>query len=245
LDSITNQSYPNIETIVVDCFSKDKTRMIAEEHRARVFQSWSKRSGARNIAAEKAKGDFVLFVDSDMVLSSSVIVECVRKVREGCQGVIIPEVSVGQGFWANCKALEKSCYVGDDSIEAARFFVKGAFESVGGYDSELDAFEDWDLNLRVKEAEYQIGRANSLIKHYEGKLSLRRTVWKKQYYGKTLNLYRKKHPNEARNQLRLLRPAFRRNWRMLLRDPAHAWGMLFMKTCEFISGWIASIQLSL
>ena len=232
LESISTQTWPNIEIIVVDCFSKDKTRKITEDYGARIFESGVKRSEARNMGAEKARGDLVFFVDSDMELGSSVIDECVKKIREEYDGVVIPEVSVGEGFWAKCKALEKRCYIGDDLIEAARFFRKSVFENMGGYDAELEAGEDWDLNQRLSKAGYRIGRINAFIKHYEGRLSLRATMLKKRYYGKTLERYRKKHPTEARHQLKLIRPAFTRNWRGLVKDPVHALGMLVMKACE-------------
>ena len=51
-------------------------------------------------------------------------------------------LSVGQ--------LEKLCYVGDDLIEAARFFRKSSFDAIGGYDVDLEAGEDWDLNQRLR-----------------------------------------------------------------------------------------------
>lgn len=238
LRSIEAQTYPNVEIIVVDNFSRDKTRKIAEDHKARIFESGAKRSEARNIGAERACGDLVVFVDSDMELDSSVVVKCVKKIREKHDGVIIPEISVGEGFWAKCKALEKVCYIGDDSIEAARFFKRAIFESVGGYDHELEAGEDWDLNQRISKAGYRIGRIDAFIKHHEGRLRLWETMSTKRHYGQTLELYRVRHPEEARHQLKLIRPAFVRNWRKLAKDPIHALGMLFMKVCESIASGI-------
>ena len=242
LRSVRSQTYSNIEIIVVDFFSLDRTRKIAEAYGARIFESDVKRSEARNIGAEKASGDLVFFVDSDMELIPSVVDECVKKIRERYNGVIVPELSVGDGFWAKCKALEKTCYIGDDLIEAARFFKRSVFESIGGYDAELEAGEDWDLNQRIGKAGYQVGRINAFIKHHEGNLSLRDTMLKKYHYGKTLERYRKKHPNEAKRQLKLTRPAFVRNWRKLAKNPTHTFGMLFMKTCEFIAGWVGSME---
>ena len=44
------------------------------------------------------------------------IEQCVKTVTADAatKGMIIPERSVGEGFWARCKELERSCYVGDD-----------------------------------------------------------------------------------------------------------------------------------
>ena len=233
LQSIKTQTYPNIEIIVVNSSSRDKTKNIAEDYGVTVIEIDAKRSEARNSGAEKTRGSLVLFVDSDMELDSSVINECIRKIAEGYDGVIIPEISFGEGFWARCKALEKTCYIGDDTIEAARFFKRSVLESVGGYDKELEAGEDWDLNQRISKAGYRIGRISAFIRHYEGRLRLGETMLKKHHYGKTLRRYQMKHPELAKQQLKLIRPAFIRNWRRLAKDPIHASGMLFMKTCEF------------
>jgi len=242
LKSIKNQTYPNLEIIVVDSLSKDKTTEIAKNSHVKIILTDAKRSKARNIGAEKSRGEVVLFVDSDMELDGIVIEECVEKIGEGYHAVIVPEASVGQGFWAKCKALEKSCYIGDETIEAARVFERRGFEAVNGYDEELEAGEDWDLNHRVKRAGFRIGRVYALIKHNEGRLSLRETVLEKHYYGKTLKRYRIKHAKEAKQQLKLIRLAFMRNWKELAKDPIHALGMLFMKTCEFIAGWLGSLE---
>ena len=233
LASVRAQGYSSVEVVVVDNYSTDRTREIAERCGVRVVLCMAGRSRARNVGASYARGEFVLFVDSDMELMPDVVGECVAKVEGGFDAVIVPEVSVGEGFWAKCKALEKACYVGDDLIEASRFFRKSVFESVGGYDEELVFGEDWDLNQRVRRGGFRVGRVDVIIRHHEGRLSLRGAVLKKHYYGQTLQRYLVKHPREARQQLKIVRPAFARNWRKLASDPFHAFGMFLMKTCEF------------
>ncbi|MDH5266301.1 MAG: glycosyltransferase [Candidatus Bathyarchaeota archaeon] len=233
LRSVRAQTYPNIEVVIVDNYSTDRTREITQKYGARVVFCKGIRSKDRNVGAGLAKGEFILSVDSDMELTPSVVSECVARAESGFEAVIIPEVSVGEGFWTRCKALEKNCYVGDDLIEAARFFKKVVFESVGGYDPQLEAGEDWDLNQRVRRSGFRIGRINACIRHHEGRLRLRETVLKKQYYGRTLKCYRMKNLREAKQQLTLIRPAFIKNRRKLAKDPIHALGMFVMKVCEF------------
>ena len=224
----------------MDNYSIDRTREIAENFGARVIVAHAKRSEARNLGAEKSHGDMLLFVDADMELDSSVISECVAKVGEGYEGIIIPELSIGKGFWAKCKALEKACYIGDDLIEAARFFKKTVFQKACGYDNELEAGEDWDLNLRVGKMG-KIGRVSVAIRHNVRELRLREIFLKKHYYGRTLRRYQTKHPKEARKQLSPNRLSFVKHWRKLAKDPTHACGMLFMKLCEFSAGGLGYI----
>jgi glycosyltransferase involved in cell wall biosynthesis len=233
LRSIKGQTYPNIEMVVVDNYSTDKTREVAQKY-TRVFVKGPERSSQRNLGSKNAHGDYLFFVDSDMELAPKVVEECIWEAfKKKAHAIIVPEVSSGEGFWTKCKALERSCYIGDQSIEAARFFRRDVFFEVGGYDEELVGTEDWDLNQKISKAGYRIGRIDAVIKHNEGKLSLWKTMKKKYQYGKTLGKYKEKHPKEATQQFNIVRPAFIRNWKKLAKDPLNAAGLTILKTCEF------------
>jgi arabinofuranan 3-O-arabinosyltransferase len=181
-----------------------------------------------------------------------VLAEAVDRAGAGADAVVIPEISVGEGFWTRAKALERSCYLEDPTIEAARFFTRAAFERVGGYDEEIAAGpEDWDIHERVRATGARIDRTAALIQHDEGRLRLRETMATKFYYGKATGQYLRKHPELARTQLRVIRPAFLRHWRRLARDPVTAAGMMFQKVCELGAGavglalaWIAARRVS-
>jgi arabinofuranan 3-O-arabinosyltransferase len=176
-----------------------------------------------------------------MRLTPRVIGECVDAIGDGFDAIVVPELSIGEGFWAGCKALEKRCYLGDDLMEASRFFRKTTFEKVGGYDPELEAGEDWDVHQRIRANGGKIHRIESIIEHDEGNLSLRTTVSKKYGYGKTMKRYISKHPEHSKRQLSIVRPAFLRSWRKLANDPVHAMGLVVMKTCEFVSLQLACL----
>jgi glycosyltransferase involved in cell wall biosynthesis len=234
LKSIVNQSYPNIEIIVVDGYSNDATPGISNSHGAKYIASDSERSPARNLGAKQSEGEFVLFIDSDMELETTVIEECVTKMKNADVGsIIIPEISVGEGFWTHCKALERSCYIGDDTIEAARFFRREMFDEINGYDENLVSGEDWDLSQRAKASGYKCVRVTSLVKHHEGKLSLLKTMKKKFYYSHFIGNYMRKNPQMAKKQLIFIRPAYIRNWKRLIKHPLLTIGFMFMKACEF------------
>ena len=98
LKSLINQSYKNVEIIVVDRFSEDRTVEIAKRYGARIIQDYGERMRAKNIGLKHARGKYVLFVDSDMELSKDVVRECVELMEKDDKigGIIIPERSVGE-----------------------------------------------------------------------------------------------------------------------------------------------------
>ncbi|OGH11572.1 MAG: hypothetical protein A3B38_02060 [Candidatus Levybacteria bacterium RIFCSPLOWO2_01_FULL_36_13] len=252
IKSIKNQTYDNIEIIVVDNYSTDKTKEIAKKYTKLVFNKGPERSVQRNFGASKAKGEHLLFIDSDMELTPRVAQDCVKIIKEQriknadrkIGGIIIPEKSFGKGFWAQCKALERSFYEGVGWLEAARFFPKNVFNESGGYDDSLVSGEDWDLSQRV-EKKYQLGRIKSYINHNEGNLSLGTLLSKKMYYSKQLNSYSSKKINnlKTKQQLSLIKryELFFSNPSKLFSNPLLGIGMLFMKTCEFAVGGIGYI----
>ena len=127
-------------------------------------------------------------------------------------------------------------YVGDDAIEAARFFRRDVFEMAGRYDEHLAGTEDWDLHERVRQTGAHISRISALIWHDEGRLRLAPLIAKKFHYGRTFGRYMAKHPRLARRQAYPLRGAFVRHRRRLAQDPLTTLGMLVMKASEAAAG---------
>jgi glycosyltransferase involved in cell wall biosynthesis len=236
LKSVRAQTHAEIELIVVDNSSTDATPSIGKCLGDLFLAGAVERSAQRNAGAEAAAGSALLFIDSDMVLEPEVVADCVGALDREADAVIIPERSFGVGFWAGCKALERSCYVDDPTIEAARCFRREVFEAVGGYDERMSAGEDWDLHERVCLTGAEVGRTGAFIWHDEGSLRLRDSSAKKFRYGRNLGIYLERHPRKARGQLRLIRPAFVRHRARLARDPLHTVGMIAMKSCEAAAG---------
>ncbi len=245
LQSIRLQVYMPIELIVIDNQSSDLTPDIARRHAEIVDSFGPERSAQRNHGARLAHGDYLLFVDSDMTLSRDVVGDCVRAaLSSGAPGVIIPETSVGEGFWAQARALERSCYVGDDTIEAARFFPRAEFEKSGGFNENLVAMEDWDLSKRIAGGR-RLPRTSSDIQHDEGRLRLASALAKKRYYGAATRVYWRTHGRPALGQINLVfRPAFLRNWKRLLQHPLLTAGFLSLKSLETAAATLGAIEAS-
>ena len=232
LASVRAQTYSDVELVVVDNHSTDATRALAERFADRVIVEGPERSNQRNLGASASTGEFLLFVDSDMVLSTRVVEEVVDAfvTSPHMRALVIPERSVGEGFWARCRALEKELYVGDPNVEAARAFRRSAFVEVGGFDERLVGVEDWDVAERVAKAPENLGRVAASIVHDEGRLRLRQDLGKKVYYGRTAYIYAREHPNRIAG--RILRMSFLRGWRLLARKPVLTAGLMALRTLE-------------
>ncbi|GBO53799.1 glycosyltransferase [Pseudanabaena sp. lw0831] len=244
LKSILEQCYEKTELIVVDNSSDDNTQMIAKRYTEHVYNKGDERSAQRNFGVHQSSGEYVLMIDSDMVLTKGVVRACVEVIQKDLQlkALIIPEESFGEGVWAKCKKLERSFYSGVDWQEASRFFDKNAYLEAGGYDEAMTGWEDYDLPNRIesKHGAGSIGRVKTLIYHNERNLNLFTSCRKKFYYAKTLDLYIHKDTNKDRlhKQTSIIRRygVFFANPVKLFKNPFLGIGMLFMKTCEFAAG---------
>jgi glycosyltransferase involved in cell wall biosynthesis len=243
LMSLKQQTYQKIEIIVVDNFSTDSTPITAKKYADKFFSKGPERSAQRNYGVAKASGKYVVIIDSDMNLDPDIIKQCVTAMENNAQihGVIIPEESFGDGFWAKCKQLERSFYLGVSYMEAARFFYKSEFLKVGGYDTQMVSGEDWDLSQRI-ESIGKLSRTTAIIHHNEGRISLFRTIKKKFYYARLFGSYAQISNNTQKvaEQTSLIGryKLFFSQPKKLFHNPLLGLGMLFMKTCEFGFGGV-------
>jgi glycosyltransferase involved in cell wall biosynthesis len=243
LQSIREQTVKDLELVVVDNFSSDRTAQIAGANADNVEIAGPERSHQRNRGAEMTYAPVIAFIDADMRLEPAVLEEAVGLLEDsGVPAVVIPETSVGEGFWASCRVLERSFYEGDELIEAARVYRRVDFVRSGGFDVDLTGAEDWDLSQRVA-AGRGIAHTVARIVHDEGRVSLVRTLAKKRYYGRSFRAYRRKHPHLVFRQANLVaRGAYIRNWRSLVRHPVLAAGMFGMKSLELGASGIGAIS---
>jgi len=188
LRSIKNQTYRNVEIVVVDNFSKDNTPKISKNYTHKVYLGGPERSAQRNLGISVSRGKYVLYLDADMTLSSEVVKECVRLCEERpVDALYIPERIVGEGFWVGVRDFERSFYNGT-VIDAVRFFRRSLFEEAGGFDENLTGPEDADLDKRLRKIG-NVGIIGAELYHNEGRFSFKKYLDKKTYYSKSYSLY--------------------------------------------------------
>ena len=172
LDALFASDYSEFEVIVVDDGSTDDSAEISRSKGAIVIPSERRQSGpaaARNLAAKKAKGDILLFVDADVVVKTDTITKVANRFTEG------PEISAlfgsyddepgEQNFLSQYKNLQHHFVHQNSNPEASTFWAglgavrRDVYLSVGGFDCErfaIPSIEDIELGVRLRAAGHRI-----------------------------------------------------------------------------------------
>jgi glycosyltransferase involved in cell wall biosynthesis len=208
IESIAKQDYPHsrMELIFVD-ESDDKTPVIIEECistidiSARLIRCLGKGLGkSRNLVIENASGEFVLWVDGDMVLSS----DFVRRQVDFMQSH--PKIGIARGrqvlepaknLLATLETYSRAAgRMVDYRSEKTRYKALGtggaisrvkALKKIGGFDESLVSYcEDWDLEIRVRNAGWALTMTDAAYRDYERNgltwESLFSRYWRRGYY---------------------------------------------------------------
>jgi glycosyltransferase involved in cell wall biosynthesis len=220
LQSIQHQCYEQgqLETIVVDNHSTDRTLEISRQYTEKIFTKGPERSAQRNYGMLRvARGEYVMFVDADMILSPTLIVRCIETIKSGTYSALhIPEIVLGGRFLSRVRRFERSFYDGT-VIDGARFFKKKVLELVDGFDETMSGPEDWDIDKKIKkhgmiglvsgepaenvdldfwvlsqfirEKGVRPEKQDGVIYHNEAEFDLSNYLRKKIYYSQDLSIY--------------------------------------------------------
>lgn len=125
IDSVTDQTYKNLEILIVDDGSTDNSPVLCEEllksdTRIKVFH---KKNGglsdARNYALDRCHGEYITFIDSDDIVDKRLIEICLSKVNSSRSDMV--SVNLQQFEVRNeIKIDDKFSFVTCDAQEAAR-----------------------------------------------------------------------------------------------------------------------------
>ena len=247
LKSIKNQTYSNIEVLVVESRkSDDETIEIAQSFNCRVFRlSSQERTAATNYGIKMAKGKYVYRVDSDLVLDNDVVEEAVRTCEEEYFDAVAvlcppdPEIS----FWAKVRKLEKDCYKYDTFHSGARFFRKDIIDIIGDFSESMVLGEDYDFYNRVVGANFKVGVIEPEEVHLGEPRTLKEIIKKQFYYGRTLRKFLNDNKGVGIVQMAPIRKSWVKNWKSFARHPFLTLGFIFYEFVYYSSsivGYLAS-----
>ena len=188
VNSVINQSYPYIETIVVDdnedisTFSQELKAYC--KHQGIIYIKQFGRTGAcnaRNLGVVNSTGKYIAFLDDDDEWFPSKVSEQIAVLKQGfdfvfCNGlnVYVPDIPGKKREWK---------YRSDDNfIEMPGFndmliknyvgttsqiiLTRECFFHIGGFDPLFEARQDYDLCIRASKEHKLYGLNKILFKHY-------------------------------------------------------------------------------
>ena len=136
LDSVTGQTYQNLEIVIVDDESTDGSGSICAHYaerddRIRLIRSENRGiSSARNRGLEKISGTFIAFLDSDDWIEPHTIETLVRAARQTDADIVVANRSfeyVGKTIRSDVRSKRAHTYYEQDILGA---FAEGKFRDI-------------------------------------------------------------------------------------------------------------------
>ena len=199
LASVKAQSYSNIETIVIDSLSSDRTREIATSHGANVIAYEGRLLGARYQGLLRSHGEFILLLDSDQVLDATAVERAVSTMAKYDMLVLEelsyqPTTSLQKLFSADRKLIHKHIDTRSldplDGTLLPRFFRREvllqAFEAIPKELIPVVVHGDHAiLYLEAYKITSKVGILPNAVYHREPSSVV--TIWKRNFrYGRSL-----------------------------------------------------------
>ena len=159
LDSISNQTYRNIEILIVDNGSMESSRQKLEallmkykNLSIRILDVEQRcRGPRRNLAVNNSNGDFFLPLDCDDQIAPGYIEETVSAFEENNSLDVVYTSTIIYGY-INGLYVIRDFSVPEiykrNLLNVTALIKKKSFLKVGGYREELPGYEDWDLWIR-------------------------------------------------------------------------------------------------
>ncbi len=162
LESALSQDYDDYEVIVVGDRMDEEAMKTVSQFSVKVVENMGRGvSAARNTGAKVARGEVVLFIDSDIILPRDALRKIKESLEKGYDGVVglISEEIPYKDFFSRYKNLWMHYTYRILPEEVALFYTSCAamkrekFLATGGFDENyiLPSVEDTDFGRKVRE----------------------------------------------------------------------------------------------
>jgi glycosyltransferase involved in cell wall biosynthesis len=183
LTDFTKQAQKNFEIIVVDASSQDKTKEKALEFSKSLpleFYSVKKSSVSfqRNFGAQKAKGEYLVFLDADARVGGQFIQNLYKNILKKKGLIFLPAMISGDNLSRNkilFRVINSIIEISQSSTKplspgGAIFITKKLFTILNGFNEKLYMSEDHDLVQRAR----KLGIKAKILKDTKVAFSMRR-----------------------------------------------------------------------
>lgn len=195
LYSVNQQSYSNIEIILIDDGSTDTESIhifdeIQLNNGIKLREANAGPSAARNLGISHAAGEYILPLDADDKIDSSYVEKAVEILERNPRcGIVYSQgafFGIDGGKW-NLPPFSMGRMLISNIIFNAGLFRKDDWKACGGYDERLKAgIEDWEFWLSILELEKDVYQIPEVLFHYRIK-----KVSRNQRFGEKKDIIRK------------------------------------------------------
>ena len=185
----------NIEVIVVDNCSSDRTEEICKRYDCRFLRTRSSKAEAREIGFLNSTGKYVLILDSDMCIERGILKELICYAKDcNFDAVVINEEFLGESFIHIARTIEKKCYINANEIQSPRFYKRQVIEKVDWKRID-DGWDEMEIFLEAQKSSpaLHIHRSNKKIWLTGNPLDIR----KKLHHGRYFKIYKKKYDSQV------------------------------------------------
>jgi glycosyltransferase involved in cell wall biosynthesis len=206
LDSLERCAYPDLEVIVCDDGSTDRTLEIARRYPFRVLElPHSGLSAARNAGTHAATGEVVAFLDADAACHPEWPYHLALSLEEenvmATGGPNLPDPAAGlvERAVAASPGGPVEVLVSDDRAEHVpgcnMAYRKEALEAVGGFDPVFtSAGDDVDVCWKLLDRGWEIAFAPAAQVHHHRRDSVRGYLRQQRGYGRSERMVAARHP---------------------------------------------------
>lgn len=201
-----------VELIVVDNGSSDGTVGVAAAYGASTHICPSRNiSSLRNTGAQYSRGNFLVFIDADIVMKPDYLQKAIMHFDDPLVGAVtgLQMIPDNSSWVAKTWYLQRSSRQDVQTVYWAAsgnmIIRRELFLSVGGFSEDLITCEDVDLGEKIRRQGYSICfDRNVQVEHLGEAQSLRRYFWGELWRGVNSVQLLRKHPRSVRRWLSFL-----------------------------------------
>lgn len=174
IESVKRQNYVNWEICMADdCSTKEGVReylksVESDKIKVAYLEKNQGISGASNAAAALATGDYIVLMDNDDAITYDALYEFLRKIKETDADIVYSDQNIIDEFDNGREPLYKPDWSPDLFLSQMYIghllgFKKSLFDLVGGFRTEFNGSQDYDLVLRMIEHTDKIEHVSKVL----------------------------------------------------------------------------------
>ncbi|MCX6231084.1 MAG: glycosyltransferase family A protein [Bacteroidetes bacterium] len=176
LDSVKNQTFKNVEIIIIDDLSTDKDTLLILAEIAKtdikviLLDKNIGVSETRNIGIRQSEGKYILLLDGDDKIAPSYIEKAVKVLESNPEIKVVSSEVELFGYMKGKMSLAEPLIenlIAQNSIIISSLFRRADFDMTKGFNKNMnEGLEDWDFWLSMLENGGEVYRIPEIMFYY-------------------------------------------------------------------------------